>query len=253
MGRVQNPFDPAGLRVMFEPFLPPRIHEWTPETGGSNRLGIVLEWGETFFLTSLNVGRKGAHYVVHDRVGGHMADLNHAPEAPIFWPWHSFIDDIYQSWLDRFGVPTEWGGLGTHGMDGIVPACTGKPLHVAKGEIGYAGLVVGKEWKFQHHDAPVVWQDPMPGTRLQTSIGKVDLSGTNAWPDKIVPQCVTNPPMLLQRARDLIENHDLEVALLDFGSNSPSALSVVKSQRPAAGTVRPGDNKVHLGARTNSV
>lgn len=40
----------------------------------------------------------GPHNRVHRRVGGVMNNLWRAPEAPIFWPWHSFIDDIWWNW-----------------------------------------------------------------------------------------------------------------------------------------------------------
>lgn len=38
------------------------------------------------------------HNTVHARVGGVMNNLQRAPEAPIFWPFHSFIDDIWWEW-----------------------------------------------------------------------------------------------------------------------------------------------------------
>ena len=38
------------------------------------------------------------HNLVHQRIGGIMNDMRQAPLAPIFWPFHGFIDDIYADW-----------------------------------------------------------------------------------------------------------------------------------------------------------
>jgi hypothetical protein len=39
------------------------------------------------------------HNNVHVAVGGAMQNPNVSPCAAVFWPWHGFIDDIYQDWL----------------------------------------------------------------------------------------------------------------------------------------------------------
>lgn len=38
------------------------------------------------------------HNLVHSRIGGIMNNLRLAPAAPIFWLFHSFIDDIWWEW-----------------------------------------------------------------------------------------------------------------------------------------------------------
>ena len=40
----------------------------------------------------------GWHGSVHGAVGGTMTDISNSPAAPIFWPWHAFIDDVYYDW-----------------------------------------------------------------------------------------------------------------------------------------------------------
>ncbi len=38
------------------------------------------------------------HNLVHARIGGVMNNLRRAPIAPIFWVFHSFVDDIWWEW-----------------------------------------------------------------------------------------------------------------------------------------------------------
>lgn len=38
------------------------------------------------------------HNLVHQRIGGIMNNMRLAPLAPIFWPFHGFIDEIYHDW-----------------------------------------------------------------------------------------------------------------------------------------------------------
>lgn len=40
----------------------------------------------------------GYHDRTHIRVGGAMADFANSPRDPIFWLWHSWIDDIYSNY-----------------------------------------------------------------------------------------------------------------------------------------------------------
>lgn len=65
------------------------------------------------------------HNQVHQRVGGVMNDLQFAPEAPIFWPFHGFIDDIWWEW-QRLTV--------------AVPSCLGMSPRKAERIMGYCGL-----------------------------------------------------------------------------------------------------------------
>jgi FG-GAP-like repeat/Common central domain of tyrosinase len=41
------------------------------------------------------------HANVHVTVGGVMRDIDVSPCAAVFWPWHAFIDDIYEDWIRR--------------------------------------------------------------------------------------------------------------------------------------------------------
>ncbi|KJS11391.1 MAG: hypothetical protein VR67_13920 [Peptococcaceae bacterium BRH_c8a] len=54
-----------------------------------NNFRTVAELGEALMTR---------HNLVHQRIGGIMNDMRMAPLAPIFWPFHSFIDDIYANW-----------------------------------------------------------------------------------------------------------------------------------------------------------
>lgn len=50
------------------------------------------------------------HGSLHGAVGGTMSDFAQASAAPIFWPWHAFVDEIYTDWLNcRWG---SWNNLG---------------------------------------------------------------------------------------------------------------------------------------------
>lgn len=65
------------------------------------------------------------HNLVHRRIGGIMNDMFRAPEAPIFWPFHSFIDDIWWNW-QRITV--------------VVPSCIGLNIDEAQRKLHYFGL-----------------------------------------------------------------------------------------------------------------
>lgn len=67
------------------------------------------------------------HNLVHQRIGGVMNNQQRAPEAPIFWPFHSFIDDIWWEW-QRITV--------------TVPSCIGLSLGQAQKLLGHCGLRV---------------------------------------------------------------------------------------------------------------
>lgn len=50
------------------------------------------------------------HNTVHSAVGGVLNNLLEAPEAPIFWPLHAFIDDIWADWQEStVNVPSTIG------------------------------------------------------------------------------------------------------------------------------------------------
>lgn len=40
-----------------------------------------------------------SHTYIHAACGGIMSNPNRTAEAPIFWCWHGFIDDIWEDWL----------------------------------------------------------------------------------------------------------------------------------------------------------
>lgn len=56
-------------------------------------------------VEELGEALRNRHNEVHRRIGGIMNDLRRAPEAPIFWPFHSFIDDIWWKWQRIMGIP----------------------------------------------------------------------------------------------------------------------------------------------------
>jgi hypothetical protein len=191
---------------MFSEWSPERIHEWRGK-GGLSSMGIVLEWGPLGPLHGLLVGQLGItrgigpHFQGHLSCGGKMADphLRTAPEAPIFWPWHAFIDDIYQSWLDR-GFPAYESGPGLGGpvgLDGVVPQCIGKNLHDAVHAIRAAGLRTGQREYFNNgnddnHLEVVKNQEPPASTQL--SVGgndAVHLCARRCWPpnSSLTPKC----------------------------------------------------------------
>jgi len=65
----------------------------------------------------------GWHGTVHIRIGGTMADIRIAPAAPIFFCWHSYVDEIYEDWLS-----CKWSGwedLGGVIMSGVAAASWG--------------------------------------------------------------------------------------------------------------------------------
>jgi hypothetical protein len=40
------------------------------------------------------------HNAVHDSIGGAMANPMDSPVSAIFFPWHAYVDNTYQHWLD---------------------------------------------------------------------------------------------------------------------------------------------------------
>jgi Common central domain of tyrosinase len=68
-------------------------------------------------IEDLSTSTQPWHNQVHGLVGGTMANPNISPAALIFWPWHAYIDDIYDDWLscsmDAAGDPAGYAGGGT--------------------------------------------------------------------------------------------------------------------------------------------
>jgi len=60
-----------------------------------------LDQFPTAAALSANQDLQNWHGNVHVTVGGAMRDVTVSPCATIFWPWHAFIDDIYEDWLHR--------------------------------------------------------------------------------------------------------------------------------------------------------
>ncbi len=85
------------------------------------------------------------HNAVHVAVGGVMATFR-SPEAPIFWPWHSYIDDIWWTW-QRLTV--------------ITPNCLGLTLARARVLLRGVGLRVGQITR-----RPGPGPGPQPGRRV---------------------------------------------------------------------------------------
>ncbi|NJD78420.1 MAG: hypothetical protein FIB08_15220 [Candidatus Methanoperedens sp.] len=109
------------------------------------------------------------HNDVHNVVGGDMANIPTAPRAPIFWPWHSFVDDIWWDW-QRLSI--------------IVPDCIGLSRTRASRLLISSGLTVGNVILQPHTHPPsfpqrhrhvVVDQSPEPNVRVQSGL-PVDLA-----------------------------------------------------------------------------
>lgn len=97
------------------------------------------------------------HNLVHQRVGGVMNDQRRAPEAPIFWPFHSFIDDIWWNW-QRTTV--------------VVPSCIGLSFENARKSLEYCGLGIARPQNMYHYSpwARIRGQKPAPLTMVPRGI-----------------------------------------------------------------------------------
>ncbi|WP_066633095.1 tyrosinase family protein [Desulfolucanica intricata] len=73
------------------------------------------------------------HNLVHRRIGGVMNNMRRAPVAPIFWPFHSFIDDIWWDW-QRITV--------------VVPSCIGLSIVNATRLLDNCGLHIDMKANF---------------------------------------------------------------------------------------------------------
>lgn len=64
------------------------------------------------FKTQADLGMAlmARHNTVHSTVGGVLNNLREAPQAPIFWAFHAFIDDIWHDWQEStVNVPSTIG------------------------------------------------------------------------------------------------------------------------------------------------
>jgi hypothetical protein len=76
---------------------------WTTMEGGTTPAPFFGYTSLGQFKTTAELGRAiGASYhgTVHNTVGGTMATFN-SPAAPIFYPWHGFVDHIWAEWQRR--------------------------------------------------------------------------------------------------------------------------------------------------------
>lgn len=105
------------------------------------------------FSTTAELGRAlmERHNLVHSRIGGIMNNLQTAPQAPIFWPFHSFIDDIWWNW-QRITV--------------AVPSCLGLTLREARQLLGSCGLEISMPRQSVHFMlfGRIRFQNPYPDT-----------------------------------------------------------------------------------------
>lgn len=150
--------------------------------------GIVLSWIP--------------HFSVHALCGGDMSQLQLAPRAPIFWPWHAFIDNIYSTiqgvtflsdmappidipdWMNDFisDFNAQLPPLPDIGTI-PVPNVTFNPLGQAKHKIAAKGLNVNQVGFGENPAAyrTVFWQFPMPGTLVKDGC-TVSLGGSGICP-----------------------------------------------------------------------
>ena len=254
-GPLQSPADPENIREKFAMWMPDVIGGWEDV----NWMGLCLEWGLGWVFEGIpamlhkNSHSIGPHFYVHNACHGVMADpmLMTAPTAPIFWPWHAFIDDLYEAWRGT-GHSISLGfwsrGPDTWLLNGIVPHCVGRPLEFARKMINYVGLIVGEENQLEGRVPFVRCQRPLAGTPLPPGLGTVDLSGTDSFPAAlIVPECFGFP---LVYARSFINHAGLRRGWeVDFHSDQ----QLVARQRPDPGEVlQHATDQVHLAGLSNS-
>lgn len=103
---------------------PDRLEELNPNVSFEN---IVANLDNFENEEELMDAIEGRHDDVHNRIRGVMQTLR-SPLAPIFWCWHSFVDDIWWEWQRR---------------QLTVPDCIGLTLSRARRLITGMGLAVG--------------------------------------------------------------------------------------------------------------
>jgi len=121
-----NPATPIPAEFNIPNAGPGRLRDLTPNISFSPQFDHA-NMGNFDDDDELGIALSGPHGAVHVTVGGVMGNFR-SPEAPIFWPWHSFIDDIWWAW-QRQTV--------------IVPNCVGLTRAGARARLVGVGLVVG--------------------------------------------------------------------------------------------------------------
>ncbi|KJS16442.1 MAG: hypothetical protein VR69_08710 [Peptococcaceae bacterium BRH_c4b] len=94
-----NPRNPIPEEFNIPSTGPGRLRNLNPDVNFSpefdqenfNNFGTEEELGEALMTR---------HNLVHARIGGIMNNTRLAPLAPIFWPFHGFIDDIWRDWQE---------------------------------------------------------------------------------------------------------------------------------------------------------
>ncbi|MFA6050964.1 MAG: tyrosinase family protein [Methylobacter sp.] len=126
----------------FAPFQGQNLAQWD----NLDALGFAVAWGP--------------HFEVHRRVGGVMADVPHAAEAPIFWLYHAFIDEIWHDWESLPGRTLV-----------RVPWVIGLTQSEAEATIRANNLAVGAVTEAPHPHTPrmydIRWRNGVPKTYLK--------------------------------------------------------------------------------------
>lgn len=91
-----NPAEPIPPEFNVPDNGPDRLRNLNPGISFSPQFDANL--GNYTTDEELGIALRPVHDTVHRTVGGVMNNLRRAPEAPIFWPWHAFIDDIWWDW-----------------------------------------------------------------------------------------------------------------------------------------------------------
>jgi Common central domain of tyrosinase len=81
------------------------------------------------------------HNSVHGEVGGAMGLTDNSPRDPIFWPWHSWLDDIYSNY--QATLVTVPNVVGMHTSSAFAPAGGGRFPNTAQSVLTAAGFKVG--------------------------------------------------------------------------------------------------------------
>ena len=157
-GSITPPPPPVATMADFALWSHERIGCWKDV----DAMGFYLSWGP--------------HFAVHFKCGGDMAQLNKAPNAPLFWPWHTFLDDLYEDYLKS--PACNWPRPPGRNAPGTVltPWCLGVPFDAAVNLITSARLTVGERHGLSRGSDLVISQRPLQLSRQNTGTA-VDLSG----------------------------------------------------------------------------
>jgi hypothetical protein len=97
--RMPKPFEAVKLLpAVTQAGFGPNIENPAPNRPAPNSVADLSRFS-TPALLSADSGLQNWHGNVHVAVGGAMRSIDVSPCAAIFWPWHAFIDDIYEDWL----------------------------------------------------------------------------------------------------------------------------------------------------------